>query len=324
MAAPIARTKEQLGNQLLKDAEAVSTAGANYATKPTVKAIKAAGRIYAGGAAEFVTQFHMAIEELSRIAVYAMALADMLARYRVARSTVKQNTEAGYVLRNGAWTRQHLYDALNEKLPEFLTMPFEQAITSMAALDPILVKHMNEAYEAYVGRKFWMERSTSKRITTLVQQELTRALKSGMSAASFLEALDTTRAAEMGDAYLRTVFRTNVLTAQTAGRIKMLADPDLEGFIVGLEYSARMGNPTPPRENHAGMDGWRGALGHEVWKVWLPPNGFNCRCTVMEITRPDAEAMNKLDARGKFKSDRRRKWQPDDGFATSPAAEIYS
>lgn len=322
MPARVARDKEQLGKLLQRDAEAISEAGMRFGSNPISQALRSAGRIISSGQADEYVKFQQAIGEVARVTVYAMALVDLLARYRVARSAIKQNKDAGYQVR-AAWTRQHLYASLNERLPSYLTMPFDEAITSMAQLDPILVKHMNEAYDAYVGRKFWMEKATSDQVLQIAQGELTRTLQAGKTAADFLDVMQE-QADDMGDGYLKTVFRTNVLTAQTAGRVKMLADPDLEGFIVALEYSARVGHPSAPRPNHAGMHGWKGAIGHPVWKVWLPPNGFNCRCTVLEITRPEAEEMGRMDAKGRFRSDKTRKWQPDEGFRTSPAAEIYS
>lgn len=105
-----------------------------------------------------------------------------------------------------------------------------------------------------------------------------------------------------GGAQLETVVRTNVVDAFNTSRLETFkANGD---FVLGLEYSAVLDDRV--RENHAEMDGRQYAIDDPIWDKWTPPNGFNCRCVLVPITRAD----------GDFEADKQppASVQPDEGF----------
>ncbi len=92
-------------------------------------------------------------------------------------------------------------------------------------------------------------------------------------------------------ARIETIARTNVAEAVNEGRWATFTDPDLEGFISLVQYSAVMDNRT--RENHRAWDGVTLPPDHPAWftpKDQRPPNGFNCRCLLIPISAGDPEA----------------------------------
>jgi uncharacterized protein with gpF-like domain len=52
------------------------------------------------------------------------------------------------------------------------------------------------------------------------------------------------------------------------------------------QYSAIDDERTRP--THAAMDGKIFPRNHPIWDTWWPPNGYNCRCTVVAVTNFEA------------------------------------
>ncbi len=89
-------------------------------------------------------------------------------------------------------------------------------------------------------------------------------------------------------ARIETIARTNIGEAYEEGRWATFTDPDLEGFITELQYSAVMDSRT--RENHRAWDGVTLPPDHPAWHTPTdnrPKNGFNCRCTLVPLSAAD-------------------------------------
>jgi len=80
---------------------------------------------------------------------------------------------------------------------------------------------------------------------------------------------------------LETLARTQTQLAYGAGRWNVNQDPAIDEILWGYEY-VTVGDDRV-RPNHEALNGTRypknDALLQEIW----PPNGFNCRCTMVEI-----------------------------------------
>ena len=81
--------------------------------------------------------------------------------------------------------------------------------------------------------------------------------------------------------HLETLFRTQVATAYSAGRQRANMDPDIDSILWGYEYVAIDDDRVRP--THLALDGTTLAKNDPRWGSIMPPNGFNCRCTVIEI-----------------------------------------
>ncbi len=89
-----------------------------------------------------------------------------------------------------------------------------------------------------------------------------------------------------GQHRLETIYRTNVAAAYEAGRQQVIfngRDDDPFGYLM---YSAIMDNRTRP--THKALHGKVMAKSDPAWNAIAPPNGYNCRCTVISITKGQA------------------------------------
>lgn len=86
-----------------------------------------------------------------------------------------------------------------------------------------------------------------------------------------------------GQHRLETIYRTNVAAAYEAGRQKVIFnDRDNDPFPYVM-YSAIMDNRTRP--THKALHGKVMEKSDPAWSSISPPNGYNCRCTIVELTQ---------------------------------------
>ena len=89
-----------------------------------------------------------------------------------------------------------------------------------------------------------------------------------------------------GQHRLETIYRTNVAAAYEAGRQQVIfndREDDPFGYVM---YSAIMDNRTRP--THKALHGKVMEKSDPAWDAIAPPNGYNCRCTVISITKGQA------------------------------------
>lgn len=80
---------------------------------------------------------------------------------------------------------------------------------------------------------------------------------------------------------LETIVRTNVTDAYNNGRLVEMRDPDLEGFISGVEYSAIIDTRTTELCRH--LDGKVFRPDDPDLDKFTPPNHFNCRSILVPV-----------------------------------------
>lgn len=84
---------------------------------------------------------------------------------------------------------------------------------------------------------------------------------------------------------LKTIFRTNVQAAYAAGQWEQIqANADVAEYLM---YDAVDDHRTRPE--HAEWDGTILPVGHRWWDDHYPPNGWNCRCGVIQLSEEDME-----------------------------------
>ena len=83
-------------------------------------------------------------------------------------------------------------------------------------------------------------------------------------------------------AYLRAEYNHAVHSAQMAVKWH---DWEQDGDEYNLQY--RTAGDERVREAHAALDGVTLPPGDKFWDRYLPPNGWNCRCTVVQVLRDD-------------------------------------
>ncbi len=80
---------------------------------------------------------------------------------------------------------------------------------------------------------------------------------------------------------LEAVFRTQTQIANSAGQYHAARDPAVDDILWGWRYVAIGDARTRP--THAALNGTTLPKDHPRWSEIFPPNGYNCRCTTIEI-----------------------------------------
>lgn len=86
---------------------------------------------------------------------------------------------------------------------------------------------------------------------------------------------------------LRTIFHTNMQTAYAAGHWSRIEDHKNEAPY--LMYDAVRDSRTRPQ--HAAWDGTVKRVDDPFWSAHYPPNGWNCRCSVIQLDRSQLDEL---------------------------------
>ena len=109
-------------------------------------------------------------------------------------------------------------------------------------------------------------------------------------------------------ARLDLLYRAQVQTAYMGGYVRKFDDnKDTRPYLM---YSAI--NDARTRPAHRAMSGQIAAVDDPLWNTWTPPCGFNCRCSLVSLTKQGAED------RG-LNSQTRPSVEPDPGWGFAPA-----
>ena len=200
---------------------------------------------------------------------------------------------------------------------EFEPLPFEEAIDFFAAKTNVPPAVFRTLEAAAKKKAFAIAAGATEQITASVRELLDTALSDGMSLKEFQsQAADVLARAGVtakSSWYWETVYRTNLQTSYQAGRWKQMTDDYVKERRPYLRYvSAR--TPTS-RPSHIEKHGLVFPVEHPFWDEWMPPNGFNCLCSVSSVSE------DLLERRGWNVSRAADYDPPDEGFATNPGKE---
>lgn len=132
-------------------------------------------------------------------------------------------------------------------------------------------------------------RRASRRIEEKAQLAIQEIVEQGYHVEAGMELLNGRLASlGLGDRpyLLETLVRTQVSLAYSAGRWEVWQNPEAAEILWGWEY-VTVGDDRV-RPNHAVLDGKRWPKNDPAWDTVWPPNGFNCRCSAVEIFREEA------------------------------------
>ena len=182
------------------------------------------------------------------------------------------------------------------ELLDFLKIPFDDGLENFIKRYPVLADSAEELRQRYSKENvFGLVRSNSMILTNWLQKYIGKAMEKGLETNQILDFIKESLQ-ERNRIYADTVWRTNLNTAHNAGRQRQAKK--YPGFIVGFEFSATKDGSV--RNNHKLADGLRAPADHEAWDFFTPPLGYNCRCVIRQITRPEAERKGWLDDQGRL------------------------
>ena len=215
----------------------------------------------------------VAISSLSDLLAEAQIMADLYGRRRAFLELDAMSSEAARLR-----ATVPVCFAAEKILP---VVPFQAAIDDLLSREPRLAADWRDVADVYRGeRGFALAKSSSTVITARVQAAIGTLMKTGASAATAENVI-----AAIGGwskSYADTVYRTNVATAYSAGRIRAGFQPDvLEAMpawelVTAQDADVRRGRKQDRGENHLAGHGLIAAKVDKIWDTAYPPNGYNC------------------------------------------------
>ena len=147
------------------------------------------------------------------------------------------------------------------------------------------------------AQAFDMAGNISDEVLKKIQQQIFAGVKAGKSFKDIQYAVENAIAdyvspAQADDALsghrLMTAIRTSVSTAYNEAKKASYEDPELGGFVLAYQYSAVLdGRTTEWCADEGGMDGRIFRVDNPIWSSWTPPVWYNCRSTIVPITKAD-------------------------------------
>jgi len=254
----------------------------------------------------------LSLELYRRLLMKGMLAADLAARIRTVTNVskgVKENKPFSFSIESEAIKAPSVYDravAIMQARLQFtvVQLAFLEAVYSQRAIE--VVDAIGDLTAGEVNRLIvdaTVAGTPPAAAARLIRKELARV------------GLDP------GNPYrLETIFRTQTLTAYNAARWQMLQDPDVQEILWGYEYVTA--GDERVRDRHRAMDGARLPKNAQEWSSIWPPNGWNCRCTTVEIIRGDTLA-RKIPLKDKMIDGNLVSPVPDEGWSFNPG-EAFS
>ncbi len=232
-------------------------------------------------------EYQAAFRKMTEVVGETMTIADLYGRRRV-------------WLEADAAVARAQPEELFAATPLLPSVTFEDAFDSIVSREPRLAMDADLVAQIYQERYgFALARSADAALTGRVQDFVASFVESGRGTPSIPDVI-----AGVGDftrAYAQTVYRTNLTTAYTAGRFKQAQEPGVREVLPAMERwsirdsGLRSGRPEDNGENHAAADGLVADTRDPIWRTHAPPSGYNCRCGVRMVPRPELRRRNLLE-----------------------------
>lgn len=178
----------------------------------------------------------------------------------------------------------------------FLNKPWTEAIADFRARGIMSDDELSALLTDYAQQASESRQLLLDRVQQRVYELLTDALTEGHTFSDFAQQLRED-APGLGittedTGYLQTVFRTNVLGAYGAGRLRAQNDPDV---VLARPYrQIRTSGDARVRDEHAEVDGAVFRSDDEELGQLKAPFGYNCRCAVVSLETWEGDTIDAL------------------------------
>lgn len=209
---------------------------------------------------------------------------------------------------------------------EFVTLPMDDAadflVDRIKASPEVLDDMRSDLKSAYSSQSIKLRDQIGSQVFDTLDLKLAEILREGGGVPEFRDLLKDIDKGALADKHIDTVFRTSRTEAAAAGRVRQSFSPELDDFIIGYKYKSV--NDADARPDHKAMHNLQFEKRHPIWARWMPPNGWNCRCRVVHVSKPSAIRSGRYNEEtGEFRSDNDPGLEPDPGFESNPVVEIY-
>lgn len=152
--------------------------------------------------------------------------------------------------------------------------------------------YFNELPKALRERAFTVANVETLNQIKIIQQSLANAQKEGLSFREWKSNLDQDAVRNLTQARLETVYRTNLSSSyMQSTRYNAVTS----GVMPYMMFSAVGDSRTRPE--HEKLDGKVVKADSTFWDKYSPPLSYNCRCTLIPLTKEDAKkyGISKID-----------------------------
>jgi len=219
-----------------------------------------------------------------------MTIANIMARRRVMLITNYAQDGIRAAERNKIYATQ-----LADVLPITL---FKEAIKALADKIPALAHTAAAIRNVYRDRGFGIMKSAELQVTKKVHELLTAALGSGKPRDEVIEEV-ASQNESWSRAYSENVYRTNIAHAYSEGQQEQGRTRVAMAVLPAWEYYAVGDRDTRP--NHLAAKGLLAAKTDPIWSSLFPPNGFQCRCSAIEVDVYELEQKGRLSPFGEIR-----------------------
>lgn len=221
----------------------------------------------------------------------------------------------------------------DEPRPAFLSLPFTEAIeyartrglVDDEGLADVLARYRKRGEEAasllmrvVLNKTLEHLRENLKEAQQRTAEHITSAVTEGTTLREFIAKVEADSVAlgigPRHHGYLETVFRTGVQSAYGAGRFKAMTSPAVMEARPYVEYRT-VGDGDRVRESHRALDRKQWPITNKAWHRYAPPNGFNCRCSMVTLDSDEVDERQLNRALDPIA-------QPDAGFDTAPVEMV--
>ena len=177
----------------------------------------------------------------------------------------------------------------------FQPLPFDEAIDFFKDKTNLSPEEFYNLADQARSKAFSIRVGATEQIRSTIKDLLTQAQSDGIGVGDFRDqAQSVIERAGIGmrdvngepmnpDWYWTTVFKTNLDTSYQAGRWQQMTDPEVVDARPYLRYVSAL-LPTS-RPSHREKHGVILPVDDPFWDQWMPPNGFNCYCTVTSVSQ---------------------------------------
>lgn len=175
----------------------------------------------------------------------------------------------------------------------FEGLPFDEAASFFRQKVRMPTRTWTDLWQGMHARAFVVAGAMKDELLADFQTAIAKGLEEGTTLAEFRRDFDRIVATH-GWQYKggrgwrsRVIFNTNMRTAYQAGRWNQIQR--LKARRPYLRYSAILDSRT--RAEHRGWHGTILDADNEWWSTYYPPNGWNCRCTVQQLSQRDLDRL---------------------------------
>lgn len=171
-------------------------------------------------------------------------------------------------------------------------LTFELALEYFGGKIPVSRDEFDKLLGEYKQKAFTVSGYSSMEIIRKFHSDLQKSMKEGLTNKEFRD--------NMNDFLLRrgydpltpfqsdNIFRTNTQSSYNAGHYKAASSPAVMKYRPYLMYDAVDDRHT--RDQHKGLDGKVYRTDHPFWDIWMPPNGYRCRCGAITLSESQVKA----------------------------------